>query len=385
MFVGIMRKLLLCLAVACSMVGVPAQAAPPPAHEADIVASFPLGTEDFGIGRPVFSPDGTAVYLPERDGTDGTRQNIRVVDARTHATKSVLRVGAQYQSIVGLEISKDGRTLYALQPSGPGAAGQVNVIDTGTGTQTATVFMPTTYGNSIPGWLGYEALSPDGRYLYLTRTGDVIVPGSPEQGILFVLDTTTNTVVGQTTVKGWIPGGVVVSPDGRNVYVPTEDVGFPDKTVVRHFDTTVVPPRYVGDVTMPTTENILDIALSGDGSRLYVIGDYQTAVRVIDTRTDTMVARIEIPNRSYSSPIVLSHDGKRLYVGNTAVDQWQDPTVTVVDTGTGTIAGTLVGFDLENHFGLALSRDDHTLYLVGGTFSEDGGKLPVGMVQVARL
>lgn len=375
-------------AALCALTAVPAQAAAnPPAREveADIQASVQVGETEVSGAQPVFSPDGKLLYTAERDTAAPTRSNIRVIDTSTNKTRSVLRVGIEYQTVVRLTISPDGRRLYALQSGGQGVSGQVNVIDTAALQQVATITPPVTYGNSSFGWMGAQTISPDGRYLYFTRNGAVIVPGSPEQGTVYVVDTASNSVVGSQKVGGWVPDDLVISPNGRDLYISAQSSQGTFPSTVRHFDASTVPPRLLGEVqtSIGPSEEIGSLALSPDGKRLYAMGVYPGALHVVDTASDKQVAAVEVPNSGYWRPIALSHDGRRLYVADTGPDKWGAAAVTVINTGTATVDSTLVGFDTEHQYSLVLGADDKRLYVVGKAFEDAGqGK---GLVQVVRL
>ncbi|RJQ71577.1 hypothetical protein D5S17_27650 [Pseudonocardiaceae bacterium YIM PH 21723] len=360
--------------------------AAPPTVEADIVASVPIGQNDLRMAGPVFSRDGATAYVGERDTVDGTRQNIRVLDARKHTTKAVHRVGVQYHSITDLKLSPDGGRLYALQTGfGGDDPGQITVVDAVTGAELRTIRVPAarSLGNfdSHPGALDTIALSPDGSRLYLTQTGDVITPGAPEPGNLYVIDTASGAFLGKTPVPGWIPGSTLISPDGKNIYVSTLDVS-PSRTVTIHqLDATATPPRYAGAVYRSGKEEGDQFALSPDGSRIYVLGYYQSDLRTVDIASRTVVARLSIPDQSGFSPLALSADGTRLFVGSTALDQWQTPTVSEVDAAALTFTRVLTGFDLEDQHGLVTTPDSRELWVTGKPFEGTGAD----EIQSARL
>ncbi|KAA2261674.1 YncE family protein [Solihabitans fulvus] len=355
-------------------------------REVDLLATVTLGDESgLQMGGPVLSPNGRTLYVAERDTVDGTRQNVRVVDTGTNRTTAVLRVGAQYQSIVDLVLSPDGSRLYALQPGGPNASGQVNVIDTARAAVVAVILPPTTMvSTSNAGAIEHEALSPDGRRLYVSQIGYVTTPGSPDPGSVYVIDTATNTIVDRFGARTWIPDWLTIAPNGRDLYLAAE-AGALNGTVIHHFDASVSPPRFVGDVAMAASESVHQLVMNSTGTRLYAIGDYQSSVRVIDTAKDAVVASIAVPGRGYQGVLALSHDDRRLYVANAAPDAYENPTVVVIDTATATVGDTLIGFDLESHLALVVGPGDHTLYLAGPTYTEEGKPLPPAALQVARV
>ena len=71
------------------------------------------------------------------------------------------------------------------------------------------------------------------------------------------------------------------------------------------------------------------IAVSPDGSKVYVTNEYSNTVSVIDTATNTVTATV--PVESYPSGVAVSPDGTRVYVVN------EGGTVSVIDTVTNTV------------------------------------------------
>ena len=93
-------------------------------------------------------------------------------------------------------VSPDGRFVYISN------TGEILVMDTATNTITNTI-------RSVDGAM---AFSPGGRYLYVTDSGS---------GNVSVIDTATNTVV-RTISAGGPDTGMAISPDGQYLYVPSD-------------------------------------------------------------------------------------------------------------------------------------------------------------------
>ena len=79
----------------------------------------------------------------------------------------------------------------------------------------------------------------------------------------------------------------------------------------------------------------IEMVLSLDGQRMFVVCEGSDDVRVIDMRTSRVVARVPVGHQPRA--IALSPDGRRAYVTNS----WND-TVSVVDTATLKVERTLV-------------------------------------------
>lgn len=106
----------------------------------------------------------------------------------------------------GVAVSPDGRYAYITNRN----SDSVSVIDTGTNTVTATIDI--RFVSSI-GIVDDEptgvAISPDGRHAYITNTFS---------GLVSAIETESNTITANFPGFGG-PVGVAVSPDGRYAYV----------------------------------------------------------------------------------------------------------------------------------------------------------------------
>ena len=76
------------------------------------------------------------------------------------------------------------------------------------------------------------------------------------------------------------------------------------------------------------------IAVSPDGSKIYVANNYSNTVCVINSATNTVTNTIAVGNRPYG--ISVSPDGSKVYVGNQ-----NDNTVSVINTTTNTVTDTI--------------------------------------------
>ena len=114
--------------------------------------------------------------------------------------------------------------------------------------------------------------------------------------------------------------GLAVSPDGTRVFVAGQDAG--DVTVVdTRTRTTIGDPIPVGD--FPSA-----VLVSGDGRRVYVASQNSNDVRIVDARTRKVVGR-PIPTGEAPDGLAANADGSRIYVTNMYSND-----VTVIDTST---------------------------------------------------
>src|SRR5262252_4319471 len=160
-----------------------------------------------------------------------------------------------------------------------------------------------------------------------------------------VLDTGTNRVQGTIPVPQG-PHGIVITPDGRKVYVSSD--GASTVSVIDTQTDTIVQSIEVG-------ANPHGLAISADGREVLVGAFGTNQVVLIDTSTDQIVKRLPVPMPHNSA---LSPDGHRAYVGS----QQQGATaIVILDLIQGTQIGTI---PLEKTpRGLALSPDATQLYV----------------------
>jgi YVTN family beta-propeller protein len=160
-----------------------------------------------------------------------------------------------------------------------------------------------------------------------------------------VLDTDTNRVQGTIPVPQG-PHGIVITPDGRKVYVSSDGA-----STVSVIDTQT--DKIVRSIEVGTNPH--GLAIAPDGRQVLVGGFGTNQVLLIDTNTDQIVGRLPVPMPHNS---VLSPDGHMAYVGS----QQQGATaIVILDLTQRTQVGTV---PLEKTpRGLTLSPDAKQLYV----------------------
>ncbi len=98
----------------------------------------------------------------------------------------------------------------------------------------------------------------------------------------------------------------------------------------------------------------INLAVSSDGSRLYVVSQEGNSLLVVDPKKQKVLKKIAVGEQPHS--IVLSHDGETAYISN----QWAD-NVSVVDLLGLRVKDTLNTAD--GPAGLTLSKDGSVLYV----------------------
>jgi gliding motility-associated-like protein len=168
--------------------------------------------------------------------------------------------------------------------------------------------------------------------------------GNSSSNNISVISTTTNTVVA-TYPGGTVPYNMAISPDGSKLYVIDNQVS--NLAVINTVSGTIVANVAIGF----TAEGI---AVSPDGSRVYVTDATTAVVMVINTATNTIINKISVG----MSPIGLglSPDGSLLYVANQ-----ESNNISVVNTNSGAVVATIaVGYEPTC---IALSPDGSRAYV----------------------
>ena len=250
-------------------------------------------------GQPyamALTPDGARGYA-----TDMTAQYVLALDTTNNRVIQSIPVGIIARPILtpAVAVSRDGTRAYVT-------AATVNddrlfVIDTATNTIVGDQVLPIHPAG--------VAVSPDGRQVYVAGCKLACIDGT-----FLVVDAASTSVVSQTPLPA-APDGVVLAPDGSRAYMPNgldATVGVIDlatKTVTR----IAVDAQPIG------------IAVDPRGSFVYVTSFAMASVSVIDTRSAAVVRKIAVNQGPRA--IAVSPDGRFGYVTHSS------PTCSVIDLG----------------------------------------------------
>ncbi|PYM62021.1 MAG: hypothetical protein DMD79_11525 [Candidatus Rokuibacteriota bacterium] len=292
-------------------------------------------------GRPI----GPGRVGPQPDGTGLTPNHWLLTPAGTQ-----VEVGDRP---LGLAMTPDGRHLL-VSNNGQGVQ-SLAVVDLASRTVVQTLPYPAPEAL----FLGV-VVSPDGRRAYASSGGNnTIRVYDLDQGRLFERE---RIALGARGARVY-PAGLALSADGGTLYAALNLAG-----AVAVVD---LPARSVrASIPLPWTGRPDDLgplpyALALAGSRLYVSEWNGGGVTVIDVHGLRVLGHV--PTGAHASALTLSPDGTRLYVANATSD-----TVSVVDTATDTVVGTV---DLAPYPGapmgslpnaVAVSPDGRTLYVANG-------------------
>ncbi len=277
-----------------------------------VTATIPVGFAPFGVA---VTSDGSEVYVANTG--DNT---VSVIDTASNTVTATIPVGTLP---VGVAVTPDGSKVYVADD----ASDTVSVIDTASNTVAATIPVGT-------GPIGV-AITPDGSTAYVTnRDADTVS----------VIDTASNTVITGPTFPisvGVQPYGVAVTPDGSAVYVAdsggaSQASRFSYVQVIATANNRVtasipVGPVPVGELGGPGPAGV---AITPDGSKVYVTGVRLNVVFVISTASNTVTATIPVGTLPYG--VAVTSDGSKVYVANLLSN-----TVSVTDTASNTVAATI--------------------------------------------
>jgi len=314
----------------------------------NLLLFLPLFALIFFLGFPTLAHAATNdIYVA--NSWDNT---VSVANDSTNTTVDIINES----SIPGGIVADTQRHLvYSTQA----LTNSIDVIDTTTNTIVRSI---QVQGNP------YElTLNHDGTILYAATS-------TPDSTVL-VINAATGTV--ENTLSGfYAPFGLAVSSDNTRLYVSSDNAG----TGVKVFDIT---NNYALIATIPENTETAGLALTPDGSKLYITnyggGQFGNTIQVYDTATDTLTKTIQVGDNPIE--IVMSPDGTRAYVLNTFY--WAggnngspDATVSVIDTATDSVIDT-VDAGLA-HSGIAISPDGSKVYItLNGTASSGDNRIEI--------
>ncbi|MDT7557511.1 MAG: molecular chaperone DnaK [Pseudonocardiales bacterium] len=187
----------------------------------------------------------------------------------------------------------------------------------------------------------FVAFTPDGRFAYVSVYDEIRNTGNA----VVVVDTATRAVVASIPAEKF-PYAIAVSPDGRQVYIPTHDVNL--VSVVNTATNTVVQKIAV-------KPNPHSVAYSVNGRRAYVANHASNVVTVLDTKNGAVLTEIPVGRSPHS--IAMSPDRARVYVVN-----YDGNSVSVIDPATNKVTAT-IPVQLEPQ-SVAFAPDSRHAYVV---------------------
>lgn len=344
--------------------------------------------------RSQLSPDGNllavisagqnSLYKPDGSvDTAASTQFIFLYDVagQNRATPVLTQVLKQTNAHVGLAFAPDGNTLYAA--GGNDDAGYVYVKNGARFVAAAPIalghFAPGATGNARNKGLGL-AVQPNASGMALSSDGKTLVVANNYNDSISVIDTASRTLRYEHDLRpffannegtaggvgGSFPFAVVMKGNGV-AYVSSDR----DREVIAVDVSSPAAGRLVARIKLDG--NALGMTLDAAQSRLYVAQDNADQVAVIDTGSNSVVAKIDarapagmLPSPKYTGAatfaVTLSRDGNTLYAVNAGSNS-----ISVIPL-TGPNANTVVGMiptAYEPH-DLTFSADGSWMYIVNG-------------------
>ena len=251
------------------------------------------------------SPDGRSAYATTASGDQVYQYTIGADGNLTPKNPASVTVGSYAQ---GIAVSPSGTSVYVVRQQSDELA-QFNVGADGTLTPKTPATVATGLGPQE------VAVSPDGHSVYVTDLGGDAVSQYDVGAGGALTAKTPATVAG-----GGRPYGIVVSPDGGSVYV-ADSSG--QASQIAQFDVAAgggLVAKTPASVSMPSTAEPHDIAVSPDGAHVYT-ADYETSgeVSAFDVGGGgalTSASPASVAAGGYPTGVAVSPDGASLYVSN---------------------------------------------------------------------
>jgi YVTN family beta-propeller protein len=288
--------------------------------------------------------------------TNANSNNVSVINTATNTVIATIPVGS---GPLGVAVTPDRSKVYVANSDNT-----VSVINTAT--NSVTIAIPVPSPNPFhPGGLTGVAVTPDSSKVYVVNFGEGFQIGAP--GTVSVIDTATNTVTTTMPIDRGAAGtagsyGVAVTPDGSKVYIANNSAD-----TVSVIDTAT----FTVSATIPIACCPFGVAVSPDSTKVYVTSDDEAGdVSVIDTAMNTVTGRIQVGGVAPIG-IAVSPNGSRLYVATLLSNS-----VSVIDTATNTKIATIPVGQLQQHdrfpYGIALTSNGSKVY-VANSCSTIGG------------
>jgi DNA-binding beta-propeller fold protein YncE len=271
-------QLLVALTLGCTgLAAAPAHAAAdaPGSQQWATRYSGPAGANDKPVAM-VVSPDGTTVFVTGYSIGVGTGSDFATIayDRSTGAQLWVARYDGQGRPYdddnpTGIAVSPDGGTVYVTGPSDDASTSNYATVayDAANGTQKWVA--RESFGSGRPSGV---AVSPDGSTVFVTGTGGI---DFFLYDITIAYDSATGTQQWQSNYTNFnvlFSTGLAISPDGSRLFVVGTQQGSGSDVTILAYDTSDGTQEWLATYVSPAGDVSSAFALSPDGTRLFVAG-----------------------------------------------------------------------------------------------------------------
>jgi YVTN family beta-propeller protein len=220
---------------------------------------------------------------------------------------------------------------------------KIIVMDLATGKQRASIPFPTNEAYFI-------AVTPDGKRAYVANNGI--------DGAMWVVDTLTMQLTGHIALDSG-PQRSVFSPDGKYLYTV-----YPFDSKITSILTATNTPT-----TIPVGSSPCDVVFTPDSTRAYVVNRDGT-VSVVDTSANVVTKTISIGTTNFyeCGGIAITPDGSRIYV-----TRYDSDKASIIDTATNTVVGSPIAVGSDRSARIIVAPDDSRVYFL----SAEGASLSV--------
>lgn len=225
-------------------------------------------TSNVGSSSVALSPSGRQLYL----GSNAAH-SVSIVDIASGTVTSTFRPMAADGFPMALAVHPNGSRLYVSNQLGD----SLSVIDLSSNLPIAQI--PLSRPSGI-------AVSPTGNFAYVTQRQLNVSPSTPNT--VAVIDLQQNRMVSELLITGGNTESILFSPNGSRAY-------FIEGTNVVAVDTanhSILARWQLGQAELGFS-SMTSMAVTPDGSRLYVVADSSKRVHTVDTSTGTVVASFQ--------------------------------------------------------------------------------------------
>lgn len=264
------------------------------------------------------------LYVANPESGNGA---LTVIDLATHTITTTIDAG---HTPWALAVDPNNETAYVLDK---GNGQSLMVIDTASNQVINRITLDIE-----PDFI---AVHPNGESLYLSDNNDDETGAYP----VVVFDTETLDVTATILLPHRRPCSIALSPSGATAYVGTCSGADDQMFVIDTLTNSVV------DV-VPVGQGPEEIAVSPDGSTVYVMNSWSETVMVFNSETLSLQATIPLPH--YPNDIAMHPDGSSVYTSS----YWSNA-LSIIDTATTEVAALSITRPKQ----LAIHPDGHELYV----------------------